>query len=184
MIKQLVKILSDFSEVNCTQCFLHIMNLCAKSIIRQFDVQKKDTNELMDDTERALQVLTEEINLEEQRAAKLPQQHVIDGEANSFSENNNDDTDGWVDEMAMLSLAEWTELHEEIQPVKLVLVKVCAKSRLITIGLQCWVALKGGIQGYQLVNETPSSMVTAAEGTEEVRPNHAQRCDDMLEFDL
>ena len=52
------------------------------------------------------------------------------------------------------------------------------------IGLQCWVASKGGIQGHQLVNETPSSMATAAEGTQEVRLNNAQRCDDMLEFDL
>jgi hypothetical protein len=183
MIEQLAKILSDFSEVNRTRCFLHIVNLCAKSIIRQFDVQKQDTNEPMDDTEHELQVLAEEIDLEEQQAAELLQQHAIDGEANGSSEND-DDTDGWVDEMAVLSLAERTELHEEIRPVKLVLVKVCATSRLITIGLQCWVASKGGIQGYQLVNETPSSMATAAEGTQEVRPNHAQRCDDTLEFDL
>ena len=116
--------------------------------------------------------------------AKLLQQHVIDSKANSSSENDDNDTDGWVDEMAVLLLAEWTELHEEIWPVKLVLVKVCATSRLITIGLQYWVASKGGIQGYQLINETPSSMVTAAEGTQEVRPNNAQRCDNMLEFDL
>jgi len=65
MIKQLTKILSDFSEVNCTWCFLHIVNLCAKSIIRQFDVQKKDTNEPMDNTKCELQVLTKEIDLEE-----------------------------------------------------------------------------------------------------------------------
>ena len=40
----------------------------------------------------------------------------------------------------------------------------------MTIDLQCWVALKSHIQGYQLINETPSGMVTAAEGTQEVRP--------------
>jgi len=54
----------------------------------------------------------------------------------------------------------------------------------MTIGLQWWVASKGGIQGYQLVKKTPSSMVTAAEGTQEGRPINAQRCDDMLEFNL
>jgi len=37
--------------------------------------------------------------------AELLQQHAIDGKANSSSENNNDNTNGWVDEMAMLSLA-------------------------------------------------------------------------------
>ena len=124
MIEQLAKILPDFSEVNCTQCFLHIVNLCAKSIIRQFDVQKKDTDKL-DDTERKLQDLAQEIDLEEQQAAELLQQHVIDGEVNSSAENDDDNTNGWVDEMAVLSLAEQTELHEEIRPVKLVLVKVC-----------------------------------------------------------
>ena len=124
MIEQLAKILPDFSEVNRTWCFLHIVNLCAKSIIRQFDVQKKDTDEL-DDTECELQDLAEEIDLEEQQAAELLQQHAIDGKANSSAENDDDDIDGWVDEMAMLSLAEQKELHEEIRPVKLVLVKVC-----------------------------------------------------------
>ena len=124
MIEQLAKILPNFSEVNRTRCFLHIVNLCAKSIIRQFDVQKKDTDE-PDDTECELQDLAEEIDLEEQKVAELLQQHAIDGEANSSAENDDDDTDGWVDEMAVLSLAEQKELHEEIRPVKLVLVKVC-----------------------------------------------------------
>ena len=124
MIEQLAKILPDFSEVNRTRCFLHIVNLCTKSIIRQFDVQKKDTDE-PDDTEHELQDLAEEIDLEEQQAAELLQQHAIDSKANSSTENDDDDTNGWVDEMAVLSLAEQKELHEEIRPVKLVLVKVC-----------------------------------------------------------
>jgi hypothetical protein len=41
MITELAKILPSFSEVGHTQCFLHIVNLVAKSIIRQFDIQKK-----------------------------------------------------------------------------------------------------------------------------------------------
>lgn len=79
----------------------------------------------MDDSDCELQDLAEEIDLEEQQAAELLQQHAIDGEANGSSENDDDDTDGWVDEMAALSPAKRTELHEEIRPVKLVLVKVC-----------------------------------------------------------
>jgi hypothetical protein len=161
MIEQLAKILSNFSEVNRTQCFLHIVNLCAKSIIRQFDIQKKDADEPVDATERELQDLAEEIDLEEQQAAKLLKQHAIDSKANKASDNNNNDTDGWVDEMAMLSLAERTELHKEIRPVKLVLVKVCHE-QINNHRLTCWVASKGCIQGYQLVNETPSSLATAA----------------------
>jgi len=49
--------------VNHTWCFLHIVNLCPKSIVRQFDIHKKDTSELMDDTECELQNLTQKSNL-------------------------------------------------------------------------------------------------------------------------
>ena len=111
MIEQLTKNLSDFSKVNCSQCFLHIVNLCAKSIIRKFDVQKKDTDKLVDDTKCELQDLTEEIDLKEQQVAELLQQHAIDGEANSSSENDNGNTNGWVDGISMLLLAKQTDLH-------------------------------------------------------------------------
>ena len=86
------------------------MNLCAKSIIRQFDIQKKGADKPVDATEHKLQDVAEEINLEEQQAAKLLKDYAINGEGNQ----NNDDTDGWINEMAMLSLAECTELQEEI----------------------------------------------------------------------
>jgi hypothetical protein len=121
MIEQLAKSLTDFSEVNRTRCFLHIVNLCAKSIIRQFDVQKRGPDEPVDATERELQDLAEDIDLEEQQAAELLKQHAVG------DNENEDDADGWIDEMAVLSLAERAELHEDIWPVKLVLVKVCHK---------------------------------------------------------
>jgi hypothetical protein len=38
IIEELVRTLPNFSEVNQTWCFLHIINLSAKSIIRQFDI--------------------------------------------------------------------------------------------------------------------------------------------------
>ncbi|KAF8225690.1 hypothetical protein L208DRAFT_1380540 [Tricholoma matsutake] len=98
MIEQLMKILSDFSE-------------------------KNDTDKPVDYAKHELQDLAKEINLEEQQVAELLQQYTIDGKANGSIENDNN-TNGWVDEMAVLSLAKWTEFHEEIWPVKLVLVKL------------------------------------------------------------
>ena len=45
MIRELTKMLPDFSGVNRTQCFLHIVNLCAKSIMRQLTSRRrKETN--------------------------------------------------------------------------------------------------------------------------------------------
>ncbi|KAF8238492.1 hypothetical protein L208DRAFT_1241639 [Tricholoma matsutake] len=44
IIAELAKILPSFSKVRQTQCFLHIVNLIEKLVIRQFDIQKKQDN--------------------------------------------------------------------------------------------------------------------------------------------
>jgi hypothetical protein len=41
MISELDDQLDDFSEVNRIRCFLHIVNLVAKSLLKQFDVANK-----------------------------------------------------------------------------------------------------------------------------------------------
>ena len=119
-----MKILPNFSGVNHTQCFLHIVNLCAKSIIRQFDIQVKRGHEPFDTCECELKVLAEDIDQEEQCSAELLKQHATDGDANDSGDNDNN-ADGWIDEMAVLSHAEHMQLYAQIRPVKLVLVKVC-----------------------------------------------------------
>jgi hypothetical protein len=48
MIKELANLLEDFSRAaNQTSCFLHILNLVVKSIIKQFDLPKAQANGLM-----------------------------------------------------------------------------------------------------------------------------------------
>ena len=52
-------------------------------------------------------------------------QHQIGGNMDSETEDENDNNvDGWVDEMMLLSPAEREQVEEDIWPVKLVLVKV------------------------------------------------------------
>ena len=122
MITELANILPDFSEVNHTWCFLHIVNLCAKSIIKQFDIQKKQ-DEPLSEAECGLQDLAGDIEFEEQQAIKVMAQHGIDGETDVETEGD-DDIEGWIDEMALLSLDEQEGLMESICPVKMVLIKV------------------------------------------------------------
>jgi len=44
MVDELVDMLLNFSgQANHCCCFLHIVNLVAKTLLKQFDVQKKDT---------------------------------------------------------------------------------------------------------------------------------------------
>ena len=57
----------------------------------------------MDTCEHELQVLTEDINVEEQWSAESLRQHAIHGNVNDLSDNDNN-TDRWIDEMVVLSV--------------------------------------------------------------------------------
>lgn len=123
MIAELAKILPNFSEVGHTRCFLHIVNLVAKSVIRQFDVQKKRDDEHLDEAEQELRDLAGDVDLENQQAEELMEECQISGEIDAEDESD-DDVEGWVDEMMLLSPSERERVEADIRPVKLVLVKV------------------------------------------------------------
>src|ERR1700733_4848515 len=42
MVEEMAKTLTAFSEVNHTCCFAYIINLIAKSLLKQFDLKEKD----------------------------------------------------------------------------------------------------------------------------------------------
>ena len=135
MITKLAKIPPKFSKVSHTQCFLHIINLVAKSIIKQFDIPKKREDEHLDKAEQELCNLAGNVELEEWEAVEAMTQHQIGGNMDLETEDqNNNDINGWVDEMVLLSPAEHEKI-QDIRPVKLVLVKVRYKQyirRLLT----------------------------------------------------
>jgi hypothetical protein len=122
MIAELAKIVPSFSELGHTRCFLHIVNLVAKSVIRQFDVQKKGDDEHLDKAEQELRSLAGDVDLEDQQAEEVMEQCEIDGEVDMGGKS--DDVEGWIDEMMLLSPTERKQVEEDIRPVKLVLVKV------------------------------------------------------------
>jgi hypothetical protein len=122
MVEELAYLLDDFpGPANQTRCFLHILNLVVKSIIRQFDLpksKKKLDNE--DENDPILEAATAEllklagdIDLEEQIIAAT----VDDEEAE-------DNDEGWVDEHEGMTRDELKELAASVQPVRLLLTKV------------------------------------------------------------
>jgi hypothetical protein len=118
MIDKLVDILLNFSgQANHCHCFLHIVNLIAKTLLKQFDVPKKDAESALDDAEKELLELAAGIDMEEMVT-------VAEAGAGDKDDDENDDVEGWVDEMALLSEEERAALHENVGPVRLVLVKV------------------------------------------------------------
>ena len=92
-------------------CFLHIVNLIAKTLINQFDA-KKTTVEV--DSELA------KIGKELDKDEHLLDEIVVHDEDGEVEEN----TDKWVDKMEVLDMEEQIQLERSIHPVKLVLVKV------------------------------------------------------------
>ncbi|KAG2156527.1 uncharacterized protein EDB93DRAFT_1079246 [Suillus bovinus] len=104
-----------------TRCFLHTVNLVVKSLIREFDVTKKEADKALDEPENSgdraeqLEVLSKGIDAEE--AVMIAEYGVGDN-------NGRDNDDGWVDEVGELDPDERLALEKSILPVKLALVKL------------------------------------------------------------
>ena len=115
MISELELTLPDFpGEANWMQCFNHIINLVAKSMLRLFDVPKKRANQVLNDADRRLHELAEDLDLDELNTQ-------LNGYA--LTERIEDDEQN-VDEVNMLDAEEQAEFRERVWPVQLVLVKV------------------------------------------------------------
>ena len=118
MIDTLSELLEHFpGAAHRTRCFAHILNLVAKSVIRQFDVAKGQADGALSDAEKALQDLADGVDLEDL---------VVQGEEevkdDDIEDNRNEE--GWIDERDELTEIQRDELDELTRPVKLVLVKV------------------------------------------------------------
>ena len=109
-----------YSTVNRTRCFTHILNLVAKSLLRQFDITKlKDSSDKdLSPEEEHLLALAEGIDDEELIMAQQ------DDANDSEDPTDDDNSDGWVDEIEELSEEEREMLKSHIRPVSRVLVKV------------------------------------------------------------
>ena len=122
MIEELANLLDDFpGPANQMWCFLHILNLVVKSIIRQFNLPKsKKTSDdgdeddpMLDAATMELLKLTGDIDLEITASA---------GDGDDSVED--DDDEGWIDEHDEMTEAELNELAINVQPVRLLLTKV------------------------------------------------------------
>jgi hypothetical protein len=100
---------------NRSRCFAHILNLAAKSVIRQFDLPKLEVNVALDEAAKELAKL----------AAKLEHEELMSkGILGDESEGEDDESEGWVNEKALLPDKECKELDKSVKPVRLMLVKV------------------------------------------------------------
>jgi len=115
MIDELSELLDDFpGAANCTRCFTHILNLVAKSILKQFDLPKAEADEALDAATQALADLAVDIEAEEE----LMGNDLVE------DDEEDDSSEGLTDIQAEMSVEEIEELDKSLRPVRLVLVKV------------------------------------------------------------
>ena len=122
MVEELDLLIDDFpGPANQTRCFLHILNLVVKSIIRQFDLPKTkkasdDEEDEENEAEKEILKLADEIEREEAMAG-------VNGDEEDATEDDNDE--GWVDEREEMTEGELRRLTRSVKPVRLLLSKVC-----------------------------------------------------------
>lgn len=118
MIAELALLNEAFpGAANQTRCFLHIVNLVAKSVLRQFEPPKARHMDLLSKGAKELAVLTE--NLE----GSIGEHNGEDGDLDEV-ENDAEEPEGSLDEHEDMSDNEIVTLEESVQPVRLVLAKV------------------------------------------------------------
>src|ERR1700728_626640 len=117
MIDELGDLIESFpGDANRARCFNHVIALVAKSAIRQFNVPKGQADAALDKAERELRDLAQGIDIEDE---------MTQGEWEIPGDDDDEENgDGWVDEVAALSIADCEELEANVRPIRLVLVKV------------------------------------------------------------
>jgi hypothetical protein len=118
MIAELANLLSNFpGPANQTRCFTHILNLVVKSVMRQFDLPKSKSGKILNNTAEELLFLAGNIESEEEELARRDEK-----EGDEYEDDN---VEGWIDERKMMTDAQLEELDASVEPVRLLLTKVC-----------------------------------------------------------
>src|SRR5271156_4339023 len=124
MIEHLSVLISNFpGAANQTRCFTHILNLVARSILRQFEAPKKKGANHSEDFGRSAEVLaelTKELDLDEPEnfANEFGDE---ENELNLADENNDN---GLGDKYNGMTEEEVANLQASLVPVRLMLTKV------------------------------------------------------------
>ena len=131
MVETLEVLIDDFpGAANQTCCFLHILNLVVKSILKQFDLlQSKEKKESGDNSENKESNKTMDWAAEE--LLKLAGNVDIEGDLMLNDEEDDDSNEGWIDKCGEMTEDELRELSASIAPVRLLLTKVRLRIKLL-----------------------------------------------------
>jgi hypothetical protein len=115
MIEALEDRVEEFAgSTNHTRCFLHVLNLVVKSILRQFDLPKNQADTILEEAKIELANLAGNLENEELEAQK-----EFDG-----GEEDDDNDEGWIDERKEMTVGGREDLDVSVGPLRLMLTKV------------------------------------------------------------
>ena len=121
MVECLEVLIDDFpGAANQTRCFLHILNLVVKSILKQFDLPKKKKKPNGNDDDQ----IDEMIDQASKELLQLAGDVEMEGELMVDDEEDDDNEEGWIDEREEMTEDELRDLSASVAPVRLLLTKV------------------------------------------------------------
>ena len=152
MINQLRTLLDDFpGPANQTRCFLHILNITAKSIIKQFDVPTANNDTVVDKAAQALADLADGIDIEEREVYQRQ----------DWDDDEVDDPplDAWAELRDELTEEQRDEIDLRIEPVRSMLTKVISISGLWSLTNHCEQVAQAGIRTDKIDHHSPPTVV-------------------------
>ena len=121
MVECLEVLIDNFpGAANQTRCFLHILNLVVKSILKQFDLPKKKKKPNGNDDDQ----IDEMIDQASKELLQLAGDVEMEGELMVDDEEDDDNEEGWIDEREEMTEDELRDLSASVAPVRLLLTKV------------------------------------------------------------
>jgi len=125
MIEHLATLVDAFpGAANQTRCFAHILNLVAKSVLRQFEAPKGKQGDVIDDAAKQLAAVFDDLADEDENEEATNDDHDTGGDVDNSDEHEDDDDDGLVDERDGMSEEELASLEDDVKPIQVVLTKV------------------------------------------------------------
>ena len=123
MIEEMANLLENFpGAANQTRCFLHILNLTAKSILRQFEPPQKKSHGEETISKAVSELAALSIEIESASDQDSPASDLADSDDEGADCSDNEE--GLEDECQDLSDEQITELEAYLIPVRLMLTKV------------------------------------------------------------
>jgi nucleoside-diphosphate-sugar epimerase len=116
MVKELQKLSPYFNKRNRTRCFLHVLNLVAKALMKAFELPDKNGDDLNDEEKEVLH-LAEGIDSEEETTQQGRKMEL------ESDEMEDDDREEWVDQVR-LTEAEEACVRKAMLPITRILIKV------------------------------------------------------------